>query len=265
MPLALFLSELSYLQWLLLISLFFLVAERLFPARQAQKTLRPQLANDLGYLIFNGHYYAVLTGGLVAWVATQVQGLFPAGAFESAPLYGAPGWVQFLTFFIVSDFLQWNVHRLLHHVPFLWQFHKIHHSAPKLDWAVNFRFHWIEIVVYKSLTYLPLAFLGGDPGPLFVAYVAGTAWGHYNHANVRWKLGPLRYVFNSPSMHLWHHDTSDEGGVAKNYGIVLSAWDWLFGTAYWPDRDPERLGFPGDEEVPQDIVRQELFPLFRRK
>ena len=65
---------------------------------------------------------------------------------------------------------------------------------------------------------------------------------------------------------MWHHDASSEGGSAKNFGIVLSLWDFLFGTAYWPrDRAPERIGYAGDEEMPTDWVRQEVFPLWRRR
>ncbi|MAB81029.1 MAG: hypothetical protein CMJ89_16910 [Planctomycetes bacterium] len=258
-------TPMSYLQWLLLLSAIFLVAERILPARRDQGAARPQLVNDIGYLLFNGHYYAVVTGGITGGLALWTHSLFPAGALDSSLLSGiAPLW-QFLIYLVVSDFLQWNVHVLLHRVPLLWQFHKIHHSAHRLDWAVNFRFHWMELVIYRSLLYLPLAFLGGDGEPLFAAAVFATAWGHYNHANIRIRLGPLGYIFNSPSMHLWHHDASTEGGVAKNYAIVLSLWDYLFRTAYWPPRDPERLGFPGDEEVPPDILRQELFPVrFKR-
>jgi sterol desaturase/sphingolipid hydroxylase (fatty acid hydroxylase superfamily) len=52
--------------------------------------------------------------------------------------------------------------------------------------------------------------------------------------------------------------------VSKNFGVVLSAWDWLFGTAYWPrERAPARLGYPGDGELPRDLPRQMLFPLTR--
>ena len=122
--------------------------------------------------------------------------------------------------------------------------------------------------MYRSLLYVPLAMLGGaDVGPLFAVAVFATFWGHFNHANVDVGLGPLGYVlFNSPRMHMWHHDSSDEGGVAKNFGIVLSLWDWLFGTAFWPrERPPARIGYPGDGEMPPDLVRQELFPLLRRR
>jgi sterol desaturase/sphingolipid hydroxylase (fatty acid hydroxylase superfamily) len=94
--------------------------------------------------------------------------------------------------------------------------------------------------------------------------VIGTVWGNLNHSNLDWDAGPLSRVFNSPRMHLWHHDASDEGGVAKNFGVILSAWDFLFGTAWWPrDRNPERLGYPGDREMPRGLVGQLAWPLAR--
>jgi len=256
----------SYLQWLLAISFAFFLLERLRPARAAQPALRGQLGNDLGYLLFNGHFYAVLTGSLAGAVAATSRDLL-----ASVSLLPETGWLnersfalQFAVYLLVSDFLQWNVHRLLHGVPWLWQFHKVHHSVQAMDWAANFRFHWGELVVYRGLLYVPLLWLGGSPEPLFAVAVFATAWGHFNHANLDLGLGPLARVFNSPRMHLWHHDASDEGGVAKNFGIVLSLWDFLFGTAYWPrGRPPERIGYPGDEEMPRLWPSQALFPLVR--
>jgi sterol desaturase/sphingolipid hydroxylase (fatty acid hydroxylase superfamily) len=91
-----------------------------------------------------------------------------------------------------------------------------------------------------------------------------TIWGDFNHANLDAGLGPLGYVLNNPRMHLWHHDQSSEGGVAKNFGVVFSAWDFLFGTAYWPrERSPERLGYPGMEEMPRSFHGQLLWPVAR--
>jgi sterol desaturase/sphingolipid hydroxylase (fatty acid hydroxylase superfamily) len=258
----------TYWHWLLGASLLFVVLERLLPARPAQPFLRRQLANDLFYIVFNGHLYALLVGGLTAALAVSTREflgpLLPLSEAGGA-LAGMPFMLQFALYLLVSDFLQWCVHNLLHRVPLLWQFHKVHHSVHSMDWVASFRFHWMEIVVYRSLLYVPLVLLGGDLTPLFAVAVFSTVWGHFNHANVNLGLGPLGYVFNSPRMHLWHHDDSDEGGVAKNFGIVLSLWDWVFGTAYWPrTRAPQRIGYPHDEEMPPDIVRQLLFPLTRR-
>jgi sterol desaturase/sphingolipid hydroxylase (fatty acid hydroxylase superfamily) len=258
----------TYLTWLILISLLFAVAERLRPARRAQGALRPQLGNDLFYLIFNGHLYAVWFGGWTAAVAGFTRAGLEGTPFlpQAGLLDGRTFGTQFVVYLLVSDLLQWCVHRILHGVPFLWQFHKVHHSVLRMDWAGNFRFHWMELVVYRSLLYLPLLWLGGSTGPLFAVAVFATAWGHFNHANLDLGLGPLADLFNSPRMHMWHHDASDEGGAAKNFGIVLSLWDYLFGTAYWPrERPPLRIGYEGDVEMPRDLPRQVAFPGLKRE
>jgi sterol desaturase/sphingolipid hydroxylase (fatty acid hydroxylase superfamily) len=92
--------------------------------------------------------------------------------------------------------------------------------------------------------------------------IASTFWGDLNHSNLPLDLGLAGYVLNSPRMHLWHHDRSDEGGVAKNFGIMLSLWDFLFRTAYWPrNRSPLALGYPTVGRMPADLFGQLLFPL----
>jgi sterol desaturase/sphingolipid hydroxylase (fatty acid hydroxylase superfamily) len=258
----------SYLPWLLGISAVFVLLERLRPARPGQRLLRPQLANDGFYLVFHGALYWMLFGSWIAAVAGGARKLLGGAGLlpEQSLLTGAPWLVQFAVFLAVSDFLMWLVHRLLHGVPWLWQFHKVHHSIHAMDWIGSFRFHVAETIVYRSLLYVPLLWLGGDTGPLWAVILVSTAWGHFNHANLDVGLGPLALVFNSPRMHLWHHDASAEGGVAKNFGITLSLWDHLFGTAFWPrDRAPAEIGYPQDTEMPADLPRQLVFPLFRRK
>ena len=258
----------QYLPWLLGISAAFAAAERLHPARRAQRALRPQLGNDLFYLLFNGHFYALLSAGVVTWTTELTRSglgalsLLPANGF----LEGMPFAAQFLIAFVASDFLQWSVHVALHRVPLLWQFHKVHHSIHTMDWIGNFRFHWMEAVVYRSLLYVPLLLLGAHTDVVFWVAVAGTAWGHFNHSNLDVDIGLLGRVFNSPRMHLWHHDASAEGGASKNYGVVLSLWDYVFSTAYWPrDRTPGRLGYAGDEDMPRGLLFQLAFPLTRRE
>jgi len=105
----------------------------------------------------------------------------------------------------VKDFLEWSIHNLLHRVPALWEVHKLHHSIVEMDWIGNFRFHWLESVVYQGLTYLPLVIMGVNPSVLLPVAIAATVIGHLNHSNLDLTYGPLRYVFNSPRMHIWHH------------------------------------------------------------
>jgi sterol desaturase/sphingolipid hydroxylase (fatty acid hydroxylase superfamily) len=258
----------SYPVWLAGISLAFVTLERLAPWRKAQAFLREGLLRDVGFLLLNGHLFSLVSAsamGAVSVVATE--GLRSAGiALPGSPAASWPLPAQVAAFLVLADFLQWCVHNLLHRVPWLWAFHKVHHSITTMDWIGNWRFHWMEILVYKSLQWLPLAWLGASAEATFVVAVITTIWGDFNHSNLDVGLGPLGYVLNSPRMHLWHHDESSEGGAAKNFGVVLSLWDFLFGTAFWPkDRSPERLGYPAMAEMPATLPGQVLWPLTRRR
>jgi sterol desaturase/sphingolipid hydroxylase (fatty acid hydroxylase superfamily) len=258
----------SYLHWLLAISLAFVVLERLFPWRKGQALPRPGFVRDLGFLALNGHFFSLLTApmsGAVALFATR--GLQDLGLrLEGSPVPRWPFLAQFFAFLVLADFLQWCIHNLLHRVPWLWAFHKVHHSVTTMDWVGNWRFHWMEIVVYRVLQWLPLAWLGASGEATLAVAVLTTIWGDFNHSNLDVGLGRLGYVLNNPRMHLWHHDISSEGGTAKNYGIVFSVWDFLFGTAYWPrERSPEQLGYPGMQEMPESFPGELFWPLTRRR
>ena len=162
--------------------------------------------------------------------------------------------------------MHWNVHRLLHRVPWLWEFHKVHHSVREMGFAAHLRFHPVESVVYRVLEYLPLALIGFGVDDFFVAYVVSLPIGHWNHANVSLPIGPLRYVLNNPQMHIWHHAKQfpDEHRYGANFGLSLSLWDYLFDSAWIPGdgRDVE-LGFENVEDYAQDFGSQMLRP-FRR-
>jgi sterol desaturase/sphingolipid hydroxylase (fatty acid hydroxylase superfamily) len=258
----------SYLHWLVAISLAFLLLERLFPWRKGQPLLRRGWLRDLGFLALNGRFFSpwiAALNGAAAVAATQ--GLRGLGLrLDGSPMAQWPLAAQLVAFLVLADFLQWCIHNLLHRVPWLWTFHKVHHSIDTMDWIGNWRFHWMEIVVYKTLQWLPLAWLNASPEAVFAVAVVTTLWGDFNHANLDVGLGPLGYVLNNPRMHLWHHDQSSEGGTAKNFGIVLSVWDHIFGTAYWPrERSPEQLGYPGMQEMPETFHGQVLWPLTRAR
>src|ERR1043166_5329229 len=44
--------------------------------------------------------------------------------------------------------------------------------------------------------------------------------------NLRWRVGWLKYVINSPQVHIWHHNHPDCGPVNRNFALTLSVWDW---------------------------------------
>lgn len=252
----------SYAFWLIGISIFCLLLERVRPWRREQRVLRRQWAQDLFFLAFNGQVFGIV-------LARAVARLLPPGPVSGdvAPhlLAGAPWVVQFAVFFLVKDFIEWCVHYLLHRVPILWQFHKLHHTIVELDWIGNFRFHWMEIVIYKAAVFFPLFLLGvSDPVILPIA-VLSTLVGDLNHANVDITWGPFRFLLNSSRMHVWHHDVVKHHRHGQNYGIVFSLWDWIFGTVYWPrDRkEPERLGFRRMDSYPRGLLKRLLYPFWK--
>lgn len=252
---------------LLLISVFVAALEYFFPKRE-QRQLRPDLWSDFVHLVFNGHFLGVVLFGLAtnfvlphldAWL-TSVGLIDKVYRNAAAPW---PLWVQVVVALVVIDFVQWAVHNLLHRVPFLWEMHKTHHSVKdgEMDWIVSFRFQWTEVVVYKSILYLPLAYFGFHPTAVLVHAIFGTLIGHLNHANIDWDWGPLKYVLNSPNMHIWHHDFEGDTHTTVNFGIIFSTWDWIFGTAKMPPKDPAHLGFPGVEAFPRNFFSQALWPV----
>ena len=257
----------QYWFWLTAVSLFCFLLERLFPWRP-QAALRPQIGQDLFWLAFNGHFLGIVLASLavrvILWINTQLGSVGIPTPDSLMWIHERPLWLQFLVFLVLKDLIEWCVHNLLHRVPWLWEFHKLHHSIVTLDWIGNMRFHWMEIVVYKSITYLPLVVLGVDNRVILWVAVTGTLIGHLNHSNLAIGWGPLRYVVNSPRMHVWHHDVIPLGGHGRNFGIVFSAWDWLFGTAYMPPSgQPERLGFEGMEEFPRSLPARLAYPVTR--
>jgi alkylglycerol monooxygenase len=54
------------------------------------------------------------------------------------------------------------------------------------------------------------------------------------------RLGPLEYVFNTPSHHRVHHGVNDMY-LDKNYAGALIIWDRLFGS-FVEETEPPRYG-----------------------
>lgn len=171
-------------------------------------------------------------------------------------------WAQLLTLFVVRDFIHWNVHRLLHRVPFLWEFHKVHHSVKQMGFAAHLRYHWMENIVYRTIEYIPLGMIGFGIQEFFLVHIVALGIGHFNHSNIRLRLGPLKYVFNNPQMHTWHHARHwpERYRYGVNFGISLSVWDFLFGTAFLTS-DPEKieLGIDDEKDFPNTFWRQSLY------
>jgi len=178
----------NYFYWLLFISLFFFALELLKPWRKDQARFRKDFWLDFFYMFFNVFLFGLLIfaagSNLLTTAFSDLLALFGIENIVAVQIDELPVWLYFLILFLVADFLQWNIHRLLHRVPWLWEFHKVHHSVEEMGFAAHLRYHWMENVVYKSLQAIPLTMLGYDLVDLLVLHMFNMAWGHFNHSNI---------------------------------------------------------------------------------
>jgi sterol desaturase/sphingolipid hydroxylase (fatty acid hydroxylase superfamily) len=256
----------SYFYWLIGVSVFFLLLEWVKPWRKNQAKFRKDFWLDFFYMFFNFFVFSLIVFNAASDVVVHFFndllasiGINNLLAFE---VMSWPTWSHLLLGFFVRDFVQWWTHRLLHRVPFLWEFHKVHHSVKEMGFAAHLRYHWMETVVYRTIEYLPLALIGIGLRDFFIIHIFTLAVGHFNHSNFKLNLGPLKYFFNNPQMHIWHHAKAlpKERNYGVNFGLTLSIWDYLFKTDYIPEsgRDIE-LGFPGDEDFPKNFTGQIIY------
>ena len=261
----------NYFYWLIAISLIVYSLELMFPWRKNQPRIREDFWLDAFYMFFNFFLFSLVGYAAISDVAVNAFNGLLARSFGIRNLVAVnvanlPHWAQLFILFIARDFIQWNVHRLLHRSPWLWKFHQVHHSVRQMGFAAHLRYHFMETLVYRSIEYLPLAMIGFGIQDFILVHLFTLTIGHLNHANIYLPLGPLQYIFNSPQMHIWHHAESlPEGSYGVNYGLTLSIWDYLFGTVWLPKNGRDiKLGFPGVDAYPHGFFSQ-MFRPFKRQ
>ena len=253
----------NYFWWLLGISVGVWGLELVFPWRKNQAVIREDFWLDGFYMFFNFFIFSIVIEGVYQVLKlsfTQIN-----ISEKSLALIDISGWasaIQLMVFFVVLDFVQWLTHLSLHRYSFLWRFHKVHHSVKQMGFASHLRYHWMENILYKPLKTFGVMILGGfEPQQAFIVHFITIAIGHFNHANIKITWGPLKYVFNNPVMHLYHHASEvPKGRRGVNYAISLSLWDYLFKTNHIPeDSGNVTLGFKGDDTFPKDFIGQNTY------
>lgn len=159
-------------------------------------------------------------------------------------------WAIMLTFtsilFLFDDFTRFFLHYLLHKVPFLWEFHKVHHSAKVLTPFTIYRSHPVENLFYACRMSI------AQGGAIGVGYFLFGASEHLNmiaiveanvfiflfnifgsnlrHSHIWLSFGDkVENIFISPAQHQMHHSVAVKH-FDKNFGTALAVWDKLFGT-----------------------------------
>jgi len=259
----------NYFWGLIVISLIVWLLEILFPWRKNQSIIRKDFWLDGFYMFFNFFVFAIVISGvykILELLFTDIN--ISSKSLVIVDIRNLPMWLQLVVFFIILDFVQWFTHIMLHKFSFLWQFHKVHHSVKEMGFAAHLRYHWMENILYKPLKTFGVMILGGfEPEQAFIVHFFAIAIGHLNHANIKITWGPLKYIFNNPVMHLYHHAyVLPEGKYGINYGISLSLWDYIFKTNYIPeDSGTIELGFPDEDIFPKGFFGQIIYGFGKSK
>ncbi len=261
----------NYFYYLITLSLLVWVVEIIVPWRKKQPMFRKDFWLDAFYMFFNFFLFSLVAYNALSNVGVELfNDLLRLVGIENVVAINVeslPVWGQFLLLFLLADLIQWAVHVMLHRVDWMWKFHKVHHSVTEMGFAAHLRFHWMETIFYKTALYLPLTMIGFGIKDLFLLHAFTILIGHINHSNIKISYGPLKYVLNNPVMHIWHHakDLPKDIKYGMNYGISLSIWDHMFGTAHIPydGRDIE-LGFDEVEEYPEGFLEQMKVPFLKK-
>jgi len=221
---------------LVLIASLFISMERVSRLHRQQGVFRPGWQLDLTHYVVN-HLF---NGMMIYLVYLPSQAVINWLGFDhGGQVLTWPLPLQVLGIIFVTDFAQYWVHRASHRIPFLWRFHKVHHSAEVMDWLAGSRLHFVDILLTRSLVLIPMVLMGFSQQAINIYLPLLALQSVFNHCNVNYPLGLLRKWVVTPQFHHWHH-TRDAALIDKNFSVSLPLFDILFGTYYcprgkWPD------------------------------
>ena len=197
--------------------------------------------------------------GAVA-VSLLIGFLLPAGKGALANMPFVPAVIGII---LAAEFANYWVHRLSHEWKgaaagdWLWRMHRTHHTAGYVNVLLNFRTSIFWSLVAGLTWVFSLALYLGLAMPAAVAIAVFSFWGIFTHSDFRWDIpmrrhrifGPVlraaEFLIITPGMHHSHHGFGKDGGNFRNYGVLLSIYDRMFGTLFIPQGRPYRYGLPG--------------------
>ncbi len=244
----------------------------------------PSTLLDFKFFYTNTALQILFLFPLALWVSPTLVLIVKAGLFHlGLPGEGIiePNIATFLLFsFLLATALDFGLffgHYLLHKVPFLWEFHKVHHTAEVMTPITVYRMHPIDNLLIMVMGALSTGIIGGilqfyygGQGIVFQVSGANLFFALYylfgynlRHTHIWLDYGPFfDRIFMSPAQHQIHH-SAEPRHFDKNQGFLFSFWDALFGTLYVPKgREEFPLGI--DDLEDQKHYNRSVWALFWR-
>jgi len=200
-----------------------LIAESLFPLREATRPKSARMKVNLTVGAFAALTLRFLFYPLAftsSWLAQKKR----LGLLQKINVSPAAEGILSL-FFLDWSFYLW--HRALHHSPFLWRFHLVHHVDGDLDVSTTLRFHFGEMAFTGIFRALQVAIFGVKPANLALYEFLMMSFGFFHHSNLR--LEPhldegLSWILITPKVHGMHHSIVLKE-TNSNFGTIFSLWD----------------------------------------
>lgn len=172
------------------------------------------------------------------------------------PFFVVPGVLSLVFAACVGDFFYYWMHRMQHRMSFLWKYHSVHHSIERMGAGTGYQ-HVSQPFIEILLVTIPASlFVEMEQIAELSMYIGFL--GYYLHSTSRLNAGILRIVLVDNKFHRIHHSL-DSRHFNKNFGVVTTIWDSLFGTAHFPEKDEwPATGLPGRREP--DTIREFLMP-----
>lgn len=195
-------------------------------ALTVSKTIR--WVNNLGLVFFNSLILRLLFPAAAVGVAAFAQ----SHGWGLLNYYHLPAIISILIAVVAMDFIIYLQHVMVHAVPLLWRFHRVHHADLDYDVTTGARFHTIEIILSMLIKFATIIVLGAPVVAVIIFEVILNALAMFNHSNIGLPKSVdafLRWFIVTPDMHRVHHSVEDDE-TNSNFGFNLTWWDRLFGT-----------------------------------
>jgi sterol desaturase/sphingolipid hydroxylase (fatty acid hydroxylase superfamily) len=171
--------------------------------------------------------------------------------------------IQITLFVLLKQLVGYWLHRMMHTSDFLWQFHKVHHSATKLTATSNYRFSWFEELIGGAVSVGIIGLFQFSENIIAVVFIVLRTHCYFAHSNIRLNSKLLSRIFIMPRDHRWHHSKEKKFKYGQNFSGLLNIWDRVFGTYYKGDEDPQEMGL-NDLVYPKSVLKRAIYPITKK-
>ncbi len=246
-----------------------LAVEFLRPVTRDRRHFYPGLVQDFIWFLTDSIFQATLLPVYLGFLEMFYQrhlNFLTVASMQTLPLP-----LKFLSALLIQDLCQWIHHWIRHKVTVFWYFHSVHHSSRGINIFTDLRVHPVEYLITRTMAFIPLFMFDADPFTITGVALFTRWYTRIYHGNLKTNYGPLKYFLVTPQSHRIHHSIKPEHRD-KNFGVLFTFWDRMFGTLYakydeYPETGIDDPEFPLEQTASPALFgnyfKQILYPFKR--